>query len=160
MRGQVVQLNVKPETQGERGLPKRPAEAVTVTPHGVHGDYNRYRQEDLAGDPTSAVLVIPLETIDQLNAEGWPIKPGDLGENITTRGIPYDAMAPGTRLRVGGCEIEIARACDPCTNLYELPYVGREKGPRFVKTLVGRRGWYARVLRDGSVRRGDAVETL
>ena len=159
-RGVVRQINIKPQTKGEHGLPKMPVESVMVTKAGLAGDFNLYRQEKLQGDPDSAVLLFPHETILQLNEEGWPVKAGDLGENFTTAGIPYDRFAPGRRFRLGGAVVEVARACDPCKNLYLLPYTGSSKGPDFVKTMLGRRGWYSRVELEGVVRRGDAIEEM
>lgn len=104
---------------------------------------------------------MPLETINELNNEGWPIKPGDIGENITTNGIPYFQMSPGKTLRIGSeVVIQISRACDPCSNLYLLPYVGDKKGPSFLKVMLGRRGWYARVIQEGTVRKGDEIREI
>lgn len=158
--GRIHGVHVKPSTPGERGLPKRPVPSARVTTKGLEGDFNEYRTRKLGGDPDSAVLVVPLETLRGLEAEGWPVKPGHLGENLTTEGVPYEAFAPGSRWRVGSVEIQVSRPCDPCTNLYLLPYVGDAKGPAFVKTMMGRRGWYARVLREGVVRVGDAVARM
>lgn len=156
-RGVVHQINIKPKTNGERGLPKMPVDSVLVTKEGLSGDFNLYRHEKLGGDPDSAVLLLPLETILQLNAEGWPVKAGDLGENFTTAGIAYDRFAPGRTFRLGGTVVQVSRACTPCKNLYLLPYVGFSKGGEFVKTASGRRGWYSRVISGGIVRRGDAI---
>ena len=158
--GMVHQINVKPRTDGERGLPKKPVDSVLITRAGLAGDYNLYRQKELDGDPDSAVLIIPLETILQLNAEGWPVKNGDLGENFTTQGIPYDQFSPGKTFRIGEAVVQISRACNPCKNLYLLPFTGPAKGQQFVKTMLGRRGWYARVTAEGRVRRGDPVVEL
>lgn len=158
--GMVHQINIKPRTRGERGLPKMPVESVRVTKQGLEGDFNLYRQEKLRGDPDSAVLLLPLETILQLNAEGWPVKTGDLGENFTTAGVPYSNFSLGKAFRLGSVVVEISRACNPCENLYLLPYVGDSKGPRFLKLMLGRRGWYARVVTEGVVRRGDPIEEV
>ena len=156
--GKVRRISVKPATPGLHGLPKHEVGSVQVTRAGLAGDYNVYRQEENDGDPDSAVLLIPLETIRQLNAEGWPVKPGDLGENFTTVGVPYDRFSPGRTFRLGGATVQVSRACDPCVNLYLLPYVGEAKGPLFLKVMLGRRGWYARVLDEGPAKRGDAIE--
>jgi MOSC domain-containing protein YiiM len=158
--GVVHQINVKPRIPGEHGLPKRPVESVLVTKGGLAGDFNLYRQEELGGDPDSAVLLMPLETILQLNAEGWPVKIGDLGENFTTAGIPYGRFSPRKAFRVGEAVVEVSRACNPCKNLYLLPYISASKGPNFIKVMLGRRGWYARVRREGKVRRGDTIEEV
>jgi MOSC domain-containing protein YiiM len=158
--GRLVQINVKAATGEEAGLPKRSVPAAGVGPGGVEGDFNRYRHDQLADDPNSAVSVMTSETIRALDREGWPVRAGDLGENLTTEGIDYASMGPGRRIRVGEVEIEVTRACEPCTNLYRLPYVGIERGPKFLKTMLDRRGWYAKVTKPGTVRVGDSVELL
>jgi MOSC domain-containing protein YiiM len=158
MAGSVEQVNVKPQKKGERGIPKVQVEAISVTRAGVEGDYNVFRQEKKRGDPDSAILLIPIETIRDLNSEGWPVKAGDLGENITTSGIPYSYFAVGRTFALGKAVLQVSRACDPCENLFVLPYVGTAKGPKFLKTMLGRRGWYARVIREGRVERGDRIE--
>lgn len=160
MRGIVYQLNVKPLTPGERGLPKTAVPEALMGAMGLIGDYNRYRTEKRNRDPDQAVLIYPLEMLLQLQSEGWPARPGDLGENITTQGIPYDAFAPGRRYAAGGVELEISKAATPCKNLYLLAYVGAAKGPAFIKTLVDRRGWYARVVKEGCVRAGQPINAL
>jgi MOSC domain-containing protein YiiM len=156
----VLQLNVKARGEGAIGLPKRPVPAVHIAVAGVEGDFNHYRHDTLADEADSAVLLMPKETIDAIDRDGWPVRPGDLGENVTTEGIAYEAMAPGRRLQIGEAIVEVTRACDPCTNLYQLPYVGAAKGPAFLKTMHGRRGWYAKVLRPGAARTGDAIVAL
>jgi MOSC domain-containing protein YiiM len=156
----VRRLGAKRRVAGERGLPKPEIDSVELTPEGVVGDYNVYRTTEKAGDPAMAVLVVPLETIEALNRDGWPVRPGDLGENITTEGVPGEEFRPGQRFRVGSATLEISKACEPCTNLYVLPYVGEARGPAFLKATVGRRGWYARVLRGGRAQRGDRFERV
>ena len=124
MSGKIYQINVKPKTAGQRGLPKRPVESAMVTYNGIDGDFNRWRHEKKQDDSELALLIMSLEKIRELNKEGWPIQPGDIGENITTIGIPYEDFAPGKRYKLGEAEIEICEKCDPCTNLYLLPYIG------------------------------------
>jgi len=158
--GRVFDLHRKPEVPGERGLPKPSVPEAFITFAGVSGDFNQYRHFEKKDDPTMALLIMPRETLAQLEREGWPVQSGDLGENITTEGIAYDAFAPGLRFRVGGAEFEVTKACTPCDNLYRLPYVGPTRGPEFLKVMLDRRGWYARVLREGWVRPGDRVEAV
>lgn len=157
LRGRVVEVHLKPEVPGERGLPKRAVPEIRLREDGVEGDFNRYRHEERHDDPAMAVLLLPRETLAELNREGWPVRPGDLGENLTTEGIPPAEFRPGLTLEVGEAVVEISKPCEPCDNLYLLPYVGRSKGPEFVRTMLDRRGWYARVRRRGRVRAGDAV---
>jgi len=156
--GRVFDIHRKPETTGEHGLPKPSVSEAVIVRAGVQGDFNRYRHETKRDDPEMALLIMPRETLDQLQLEGWPVRSGDLGENITTEGIPYDAFAPGRRFRAGEVVFEVSKACTPCDNLYLLPYVGPTRGPEFLRTMNGRRGWYARVVREGRVRSGDRID--
>ena len=125
-----------------------------VSRSGLVGDFNRFRHEEKKDDPAMALLLVPRETLAELSREGWPVRPGDLGENLTTEGIGYDAFVPGRRFRAGEATLEISKACTPCDNLFLLPYVGPARGPEFLKVMLDRRGWYARVLHEGRVRAG------
>jgi MOSC domain-containing protein YiiM len=158
--GRILQMSVKPKTPGERGLPKRAVTRLEIQATGVTGDFNHYRAVQLPGDLDQAVLVLTEEVLATLGAEGWPVRPGDLGENLTLADIPEAALGPGVRLRLGEVVLEISLACDPCTVLYALPYVGSGRGPEFIRALHGRRGWYARVLHSGSVAPTTPVDVL
>ncbi len=152
MTGRILQLSIKPETPGEFGLPKRAVSELRVTARGAEGDYNHYRTRTLGGDPDQAILVVTKEVLDRLRTEGWPVAPGDLGENITLAGVAESSLVPGTRLALGDVHLEITKRCEPCTELHSLPYVGKARGAEFVKSMVDRRGWYARVLAEGALR--------
>jgi MOSC domain-containing protein YiiM len=156
--GRIVHLHRKPLSGRERGIPKRPVTGLTITADGVTGDFNRWRTEKANGDPDQAVLLHSVELLADLNAEGWPVKPGDLGENLTVAELAASLLVPGARVASGEVILEISKPCDPCTILYSLPYVGLERGPAFVCTLKGRRGWFARVVQGGSVEVGFPIE--
>jgi MOSC domain-containing protein YiiM len=158
MHGRIVQLHLKPREGRARGLPKRAVPHLTITPQGVEGDFNRWRTEKAEGDPDQAVLLLSAEILADLRAEGWPVEAGELGENVTLAGLPPDALHPGAQVQLGEVLLEVSKACDPCTVLYTLPYVGLERGPAFLRTLQGRRGWFARVLRGGAVHPDTPVE--
>lgn len=154
MSASVIQVSVKPDTPGEVGLPKIPVDQVWVKKEGLEGDYNRARMKK-GNDPDKAVMIISTDILDQLNQEGWPVKPGDVGENLTITNIDYKKIAAGQKYLIGEAEIEISFICEPCTNLYKLPYVGTQRGPEFMATIMNRRGWYARVLKEGLVSVGN-----
>jgi MOSC domain-containing protein YiiM len=155
--GRIVRLHRKPREGRARGIPKRPVDELLITGDGVEGDFNRWRTEKADGDPDQAVLLLGEDVLVQLRAEGWPVSPGDLGENLLVAGFPSKALTPGVRVRAGEVELEISKRCDPCVVLYGLPYVGVERGPAFVRALRGRRGWFARVIGGGVVRVGMPV---
>lgn len=158
VRGRVRSLHRKPETGSEHGLPKPAVDQVRVLFGGVEGDFNRYRHEEQHDEPAQAILLMPIEMIHTVNSEGWPVREGDFGENVTTEGIPYAQFRPGDRFRLGEAVVQVSKACAPCTNLYLLPYVGEAKGPGFLRAMLHRRGWYASVIREGSIRSGDPIE--
>jgi MOSC domain-containing protein YiiM len=156
--GTIFQINVKPETPGERGIPKVPTQRALVTRNGLDGDFNRWRHEEAHDDLAMAILLMPLETIEALKAEGWPIEPGDIGENFTTQGIPYNSFAPGKHYRIGEAVITITKPCDPCSFLYVLPNIGKSKD--IVQAMYNRRGWYASVETEGWVAKGDSISEV
>ena len=144
----------------ERGLPKKKTETAFVLLNGIEGDFNRYRQEKCHGRLDRALLLMPLEMLAQLNNEGWPIQPGDIGENITTEGIPYFDFSPNKKYKIGEIEIKISEQCTPCGNLKILRYVGKEKWSEFKKVMNGRRGWYAAVTKEGRISPGDSINEI
>ena len=160
MTGIVLRTSIKPRTPGQRGLPKPSVPSLEVTHRGAAGDFNVSRAEQMPGDQDQALLLLTEEVLHDLQSEGWPVQPGDLGENLTLAGVPERMLAPGVRLRIADVLLEVSLACDPCTTLYALPYVGRERGPEFLRRLNGRRGWYARVLQPGLVTPGSPVVLL
>jgi MOSC domain-containing protein YiiM len=153
-------MSIKPQVRGEYGLPKFAVEELRVTEAGADGDYNNYRTRTLAGDPDQAILLVTEEILGQLNQEGWPVKPGDLGENLTLGNVPESSLQPGTRVQLGEVALEVTLRCDPCTELYSLSYVGQDKGPEFVRIMVNRRGWYAKVLTPGVITGNTPVEVM
>src|SRR6202022_987595 len=70
-------------------------------------------------DPTQPNLrqvhLIHAELFDELRAKGFGVKPGELGENITTAGIDLLALPTGTRLHFGASAVvEITGLRNPC----------------------------------------------
>ena len=161
MHGKVYQINIKSQVPGERGLPKYPVPWAMFTKQGVlglgrHPDWNIYRFEQKEVDPADrAVSVYSLELITELQENGWPaMQPGDIGENLTTKGILYADFAAGQRWQVGEAIIRLTIPATPCGVLAQLPYVGMEKKAAFKQALTGCRGWYAAVELEGIVTDG------
>jgi MOSC domain-containing protein YiiM len=106
------------------------------------------------------VHLIPGELHDELNAEGFDVGPGDMGENITTRGLELLALPAGTRLQLGpDAVVEVTGLRNPCAQLDDfragLRAAVLERGGD--GTLVRKTGVMAVVLSDGEVRSGDAI---
>ena len=145
----VLQVNVS-----RGGLPKLPVEgAARVQRSGIEGDRNRYRSERLDGDLEAAVLLLPLATIEAHARAGFQVGPGSMGENLTLEGVGERDLEVGQRWRIGSALLEVTRPCAPCAEL-------RAYGDGLVRAALGRRGWYARVVEEGSVRAGDAAVRL
>jgi MOSC domain-containing protein YiiM len=148
----VVQINVNPEG----GVPKYRVPSAVVTVGGVAGDKQRDRQ--FHGGPTRAVSLYSYEHIQALQAEGHTIEPGSTGENLTLGGLDWPTLQVGHRLRVGEwLRIEITGYAAPCDNIVESFASGKFKR---ISQKVNP-GWsrlYAKVLDEGTVREGDAVE--
>ena len=117
MEPSVLQINKKSETKNEVGLPKHPVNEAKITLIGIDGDFNRFRSTKKNNDPEMALLVLTSNIINELNDEGWPIKAGDLGENLTLTDIDYRSLAPNQKYAIGSTKIEISIICDPCSNL-------------------------------------------
>jgi MOSC domain-containing protein YiiM len=147
--GTVESINVS-----DGGVPKLPVERALVSADGLAGD--RQRNLEHHGGEARALCIYSADLIDALRAEGHPIATGAAGENLTVRGIRWEAMTIGARIRAGEVEAEITAFANPCHNLR----------PCFVDGVFSRisekvhPGWsrvYARVVRGGVVARGDAV---
>jgi MOSC domain-containing protein YiiM len=136
------------------GVPKLPVERAIVRATGMEGD--RQRDRRFHGGPDRALCLYSQDLLDALLAEGHPVSPGALGENVTIFGLPWDEVRPGARLRIGEVEVEVTAFTAPC----------RKIAGGFVDggfTRVGQKvnpGWsrvYVRVLSEGVIAVGDTV---
>jgi MOSC domain-containing protein YiiM len=136
-------------------MPKTEAFSGQITKQGVEGDHNRYRKVKKKNTPDRALLRMTTDVLAALQKEGYPVNPGDLGENLLLD-IPYASLHPGNAYRIQEVEFEITELCTPCKNLLKLPY----GSTKLLKTLQGRRGWFAKVTTEGTLRRTAASPTL
>jgi MOSC domain-containing protein YiiM len=104
----------------------------------IHGRPNSKRQ----------VSLMDVETLQKLG-----IPPGAVKENVTTRGLDFQRLEPGQRLRIGGSLLEITLPCEPCSRMDEIRLGLQDE-------LRGQRGWLCRVVEGGIIRRGDRMEVL
>ena len=153
----IFQLNIKTRTKEDLGVSKHPVLEAMLTEKGFEGDFNRYRTEKKNGSLDMAVLVLPFEQI--MAYARWPVLPGNLGENITTIGILYNMLAEEQQYKVGEAIIELTFQAQPCKKLGILHYVGANLKD-FMQELRNKRGWYAKVLQEGMVRKNDAFELV
>lgn len=160
MRASVVSINVS-----SGGVPKRPVLFGEVDQAGVAGD--RHAHPDLHGGPRQAVLLITSEGIDELKSAGYPLYVGALGENITTIGLDRRNVRFGQRYRMGEVIVEITKLRRPCDQLtpygegiQKAVFDAEAKAGNTASPVWGLGGFYAAVVKSGTLRPGDAITLL
>jgi MOSC domain-containing protein YiiM len=135
---------------------------------GVEGDAHmgvtvKHRSR-VAKDPTAANLrqvhLIHAELMDELEAAGFRVAPGVMGENVTTRGLDLLGLPSGTRLRLGAAAlIEVTGLRNPCAQLNKiqpgLMDATLDRDP--AGNLIRKAGVMAIVLAGGEIRPGDPI---
>jgi MOSC domain-containing protein YiiM len=124
---------------GERAPMRRVEDAEAQTDYGLRGD----RHAEPGSD--RQVLLIEQEILDDLGVQAGAVR-----ENLTTRGIAYNGIEPGARIRVGSVLLEATGPCRPCSRMDEIR-------PGLKAALRGRRGTLCRVVEGGKVVPGDRV---
>jgi MOSC domain-containing protein YiiM len=135
---------------------------------GVEGDahagervmhrYDRRRDPDRPN--LRQVHLIGAELHDELCAAGFDVGPGELGENVTTRGLELTAMPAGTLLGLGAdAVVELTGTRNPCRTLDRV-------APGLMRATLGRdprgnailrAGVMAVVVEGGAVAAGDPI---
>ena len=140
------------------GVPKRAVPSAWVTALGVRGDVQRDHEHH--GGQDRALCLFSGERIRALQAEGHPIAPGSIGENLTIEGVDWNAVTPGSYLRLGEQVIaQVTRYTAPCANITAF-FLDRDYSRVSQKRHPGDSRVYARVLREGSLTSGDPVQLL
>jgi len=135
---------------------------------GVEGDAHMgttvQHRSRVARDPTRPNLrqvhLIHVELHDTLRAAGFDLSPGQMGENVTTRGIDLLGLPSGARLHLGDTAVvEVTGLRNPCTQLDGIqPGLMAATLERDARgELVRKAGIMAIVLASGEVRVGDPI---
>lgn len=136
---------------------------------GVEGDAHlgatvKHRSR-VARDPTvpnlRQVHLIHAELHDELEAAGFRIGPGAMGENVTTRGVDLLGLPTGARLRLGAdAVVEVTGLRNPCRQLNDFqPGLMAATLDRDAEgNLIRKAGIMAIVLAPGEVKPGDRIE--
>ena len=152
MSGRIVQINVSPG-----GVPKRPVPWARVTRGGLEGDGHRNTQH---GGPDRALCLFSIEQIEALQAEGHPVEPGVLGENLTLAGLDWAGVQPDDFYRLGEeVLVQITRFTNPCFNV-RAAFLDGAYSRVSQKQHPGWSRVYARVLVPGEIAAGDPVARL
>ncbi len=99
------------------------------------------------------------ELIDELNEEGHNFHPGAVGENLTITGIDWSELFAGIRLSVGNSVIELTKPASPCSTIEHVfsdsrfSRISEKKNPGWSR-------WYARVIKEAVVFKGDVVSII
>ena len=149
MSARVLQVNVS-----DGGVPKRAIAEAYVGREGLDGDSVNHPK--VHGGPERAVCLFPIELIQELQEEGHPIYPGAVGENLTVAGLDWSTLESDTVLNVGEAQIQLTTRVEPCNTIASSFADGYFKRIQ-PKRVPGETRWYARVLREGTVRAGDAI---
>jgi MOSC domain-containing protein YiiM len=133
------------------GIPKLPVESAQIARSGLLGDAHNHAKHNTL---LQAVSIIDVEDLDDLCREGFDVYSGATGENLTARDLNVDALSVGDRLAfAGGVEVELTRARQPCFVLDSID-------PQLKKAILGRCGFLAKVIREGEIRTGEAIEVI
>ena len=118
----------------------------------------------IARDPSQSNLrqvhLIHAELHDELRAAGFDVSAGQMGENVTARGIDLLALPTGARLHLGETAVvKVTGLRNPCVQLdgiqpgLMVAVLGRgERGK-----LIRKAGVMGVVVCDGEIRPGDAI---
>ena len=153
MTGRIVQISVS-----AGGVPKRHVSRARVLRSGLEGD--AHRDAEHHGGPDRALCLFSLEEIEALRAEGRPVEPGALGENLTIAGLDWARVEPEAFFRIGDeVLVQITRFTSPCLNI-RASFLDGAYSRVSQKRHPGSSRVYARVLVPGEIAAGDPVERL
>lgn len=131
----------------------------------VHAGVTVKHRSRVAQDPTQPNLrqvhLIHEELFAEVGGEGFKVAPGELGENITTRGIDLLGLPVGTLLRIGDAAVlEVTGLRNPCLQIDNFQdgllkqVVRRDEAGNIV-----RKAGITSIVREGGVvRPGDTIE--
>jgi MOSC domain-containing protein YiiM len=154
---------------GEYTFTKPGRDAITLLAGlGIEGDVHagvtvKHRSR-VARDPSRPNLrqvhLIHGELHDALADAGFTVRPGDLGENVTTRGIDLLGLPTGTLLRMGDeAVIEVTGLRNPCLQIeaFQKGLLSQVVERADDGTVIRKAGIMSVVRTPGVVRPGDQI---
>jgi MOSC domain-containing protein YiiM len=139
-----------------------------LTGLGVEGDAHlgetvKHRSR-VRQDPTQPNLrqvhLIHSELHDELRDAGFAVSAGQIGENVTTRGVDLLGLPKGTRLYLGGqAMVEVTGLRNPCSQLdhFQPGLLAAVLGRDEHGNIIRKAGIMGVVLAGGEVRPGDPI---
>ena len=134
---------------------------------GVEGDVHagvtvKHRSRDPTLPNLRQVHLIHAELHDELRNAGFDVGAGQMGENVTTRGVDLLGLPTGTRLRLGdgGAVVEVTGLRNPCLQLdrFQDGLLGAVLERDEHGELIRKAGVMGVVRASGDVRPGDQIE--
>ena len=131
------------------GIPKYLQNSVLVSFIGLKNDGHNHAKHN---NPLQAVCLQDEENLEQLRQEGFPLYYGTVGENLTVRNLYVQKLSVGTILEFEeGVILELTKERKPCYVLDAIDPLLKEK-------ILGRCGFYAKVLREGLIKTGETIQ--
>lgn len=135
-------------TSQQKGTPKEDVgSGFLEIGFGLRGDAH-------GGDWHRQVSLLSIEQIDGMKTKGLDVEPGSFAENLTTRDFDLGSVRVGDRLRVGTSAVlevtQIGKECHTRCAIYQQ--VG--------ECIMPEQGVFAKVLEEGVIKAGDAIEFL
>lgn len=136
---------------------------------GVDGDAHcgetvKHRSR-VAQDPNQPNLrqvhLIHAELFDELAAAGFSVAPGQIGENITTRGLPLLQFPVGTELYIGeSAVVQLTGLRNPCSQIdrFQPGLLAAVLDRDAQGNLIRKSGVMGIVLAGGEVRPNDEIQ--
>ncbi|TKI69946.1 MOSC domain-containing protein [Sulfurimonas crateris] len=147
------------EKEFESGIKKYPVASAFMTKTGFRGD----EVADLIhhGGETKAVLFFSTKTYEKLNRlSGNSFTYDDVahyGENLLVDSIDESDICVGDILKVGDAIFEVSQPRQPCWKL------SANTATKPITSIIynnGLTGWYARVIQEGELKKGDDIELI
>jgi MOSC domain-containing protein YiiM len=151
--GRVASVNVS-----HGGVPKRPIPGGWVDRLGLEADAHE-EPEPVHGGVDQAISIYSVESIARVVADGHRAFPGAFGENLDLEGVELDDMRAGDELHIGegGLVLALTARAEPCQTIAHW-FVERRIARISSKVNPADARWYARVVTEGPMWRGDLVE--
>lgn len=135
---------------------------------GVEGDAHcgetvKHRsrvRKDPSAPNLRQVHLIHSELLDELEGKGFTVRPGEMGENVTTAGVDLLSLPCGARLRLGeSALIELTGLRNPCgqLNAFQDGLTAALLDRDAASNLVRKAGVMAIVIESGDVRPYDRI---
>lgn len=136
---------------------------------GVEGDAHSGRtvkhRSRVARDPSQPNLrqvhLLHAELFEELQGVGFTLSPGDIGENVTTRGVDLLGLPAGTRLRLGATAVvEVTGLRNPCIQLdrFQPGLMAATLDRDEHGNLIRKAGIMGVVIAGGEILPGDVVQ--